>query len=79
MKDGAGSHELSFLIFNFKLAKYVQMLTGNIQFVSVIVARAPTHHSEHRERKTVNNIYAIFVSIKHRLCNYKQFHENKLD
>ena len=25
------------------------------------------------------NIYAIFVSIKHMLCNYKQFQENKLD
>ena len=24
-------------------------------------------------------IYAIFVSIKHMLCNYKQFQENKLD
>ena len=30
MKDGAGSHDLSFLIFNFKLAECVQMLTGNI-------------------------------------------------
>ena len=36
MKDGAESHDLRFLIFNFKLAKYVQMLTGNIQFVTVI-------------------------------------------
>ena len=30
MKDGAGSHDQSFLIFNFKLVDYVQMLTGNI-------------------------------------------------
>ena len=30
MKDGAGSHDLSFLIFNFKLAECVQMLIGNI-------------------------------------------------
>jgi len=29
--------------------------------------------------KKIINIYAIFVSIKHRLCNYKQFQENKLD
>ena len=29
-EDGAESHDLSFLIFNFKLAKCVQMLIGNI-------------------------------------------------
>ena len=26
-----------------------------------------------------NNMYVIFVSSKHMLCNYKQFQENKLD
>ena len=36
MKDGTGSHDLSFLIFNFKLAECVQMLIGNIYFVTVI-------------------------------------------
>ena len=30
MKDGAGSHDLSFLIFNSKLAERVQMLIVNI-------------------------------------------------
>jgi len=30
MKDGAASHDLNFLIFNFKLAECVQMLIGNI-------------------------------------------------
>ena len=36
MKDEAGSHDLSFLILNFKLGECVQMLIGNIEFVSVI-------------------------------------------